>query len=73
MALDAASAQVRLTALDAALDAFVAGGMVQSYTADGVTITVANFAEMRRYRAELRQQVARSKVHDLQLADLGGG
>ncbi|MBE3070907.1 MAG: hypothetical protein IMZ66_11795 [Planctomycetes bacterium] len=73
MAFDAATALTRLAALDTAIDAFVAGGMLQSYTADGVTITVANFEAMSRYRDKVRHEAALGKIRGMQLADLGGG
>jgi hypothetical protein len=65
-----ATASERLAALETAIDAFVAGGMVRSYKTQGIEITRENLSEMRKYRNELRSEVAAGKIKGLQLADL---
>jgi len=62
----------KLAALETAIDAFISGGAVQSYTADGVTVTKANLAALLAYRDKLRAEVARGTVHGRQHADLRG-
>jgi hypothetical protein len=66
------SAGTRVAALEAAIDAFVAGGCLHSYTADGVTVTRENLRELMDARDRLRREVAATKVRGVQFADLRG-
>lgn len=72
MGLSSSDSLTRLTALDAAIDAFVAGGMVQSYTADGITVTKANLKAMMDYRERLRREVSAGKISGVAYADVRG-
>ena len=66
------TAATRLAALETAIDAFVAGGMIHAYEGDGVKITRENLIAMMAYRKELRQEVAAGKIKGRQFTDLSG-
>lgn len=67
-----ATAAERLAALEAAIDAFVAGGCVEEYRTAGITITRTSLASQLRARDALRAEVARGRAHGIQAADLRG-
>jgi hypothetical protein len=62
----------KLVALETAIDAFVASGMVQSYTIDGMTVTKTNFQQMLAYRDKLRFEAATARGGGVHYADLRG-
>lgn len=51
------SATDLLTALDAAIQGFLARGAKESYTVDGITVTTANLQTMMAARKDLRGEV----------------
>ena len=53
-----AAAGTKLDAINAAIDAFLSNGAIQTYTIDGVTVQRAGLADLMQYRDQLQQEVA---------------